>query len=206
MTYAIIPVNKLSKAKTRLIGTLAKEKRGELILHMLEDVLKALDETECQTIVISSDNLKDNIPRDIIFLDEGDRRMGLNRAVKYANQYAIKKGAKATLFIPADTPLIKKRHIEDILKLGEKHPLIISPARHGGTAILYRKPPDIIRERFTKTSYIDYQKEAEAKGLELKVYDSYCLSLDIDKEEDINEFMIHGKGTATYDYLKDMGW
>ncbi|MFQ5975756.1 MAG: 2-phospho-L-lactate guanylyltransferase [Candidatus Hydrothermarchaeales archaeon] len=205
MTFAIVPVNKLSKAKTRLIGTLTKNQRKELLLHMLEDVLKALDGT-CKTIVISSDDLRGNLPDNVIFLDEGDRRKGLNGAVKFANRYAVKKGAKATIFVPADMPLVKKDHIEEIIRLGESHPLVISPARYGGTGILYRRPPDIIKERFTKTSFADYKKEAQAEGVKLLVYDSYLLSLDIDKDEDIKEFMLHGEGTATYEFLKDLGW
>ena len=206
MTYAIIPVNKLSEAKTRLKGSLTKSQRSDLILHMLKDVLKALENTSCKTLVISSDPLKEKLPKNIIFLDEGNRRKGLNNAVKYANQYAIEKGAKDTIFIPADMPLLKKEHIKEILKLGEKHPLIISPARYGGTGILYRRPPDIIKEKFTKTSFKDYKKEAETKGIELTIYDSYLISLDIDKKEDIEEFMLHGDGTETYNFLRKIGW
>ncbi|MFQ6136648.1 MAG: 2-phospho-L-lactate guanylyltransferase [Candidatus Hydrothermarchaeales archaeon] len=202
MIYAIVPVNKLSKAKTRLSSTLSRSERGEFLLCMLEDVLRALDGV-CKTIVICADDLREHLSEDVIFLDE-DGRKGLNGAVKMANRYAIERGARATLFVPADLPLIKGSHVKEILKIGEKHPLIISPSRYGGTGILYRRPPDIIKERFTKTSFADYKKEAKAEGVELFVYDSYLLSLDIDRIEDIEEFMLHGEGTSTYDFLRDL--
>ena len=87
------------------------------------------------------------------------------------------------------------------MELGKTHPLIISPSSRGGTGILYRRPPFIIENRFTSTSFSDHEKESRKRGVEMFVYDSFAISLDIDVPEDIEEFLLHGKGTKTHDFL-----
>jgi 2-phospho-L-lactate guanylyltransferase len=197
-TYAIIPVNKLDEAKTRLSGILSCEDRGELVLNMLNDVLTALNGIE--TIVVSPSKPTDFNDFDFHFVHE-EKKEGLNKAVKKATKYAIEKGAEATLFIPADTPLLTGTHVKEIIELGKEHPLIISPSSRGGTGILYRRPPNIVDNKFSATSFSDFEEEAAKKQVPLYVYDSYSISLDIDVPDDILEFMLHGKGTETHDFL-----
>mgnify|MGYP005857135481 CR=1 FL=1 len=196
--FALLPV-KLFEAKTRLSSALSGEERAELVLCMLSDVLDSLKGLDA--IVISPDDLRKKLDYNFHFILEKEKK-GLNSAVEQANKCAVKSGADATLFVPADTPLIRKKHVREILKLGKKHPLIISPSRRGGTGILFRKPPDIIEGRFTSTSFEDHRKEAALRGIEMYVYDSFYLSLDIDTPEDIKEFLLHGRGTRTYEFLK----
>jgi 2-phospho-L-lactate guanylyltransferase len=196
--YALIPVNKLDEAKTRLSGMLSAEEREELVLNMLQDVLSALEGIE--TVVVSPTDIRDSIDYDFHFIFE-EKKEGLNAAVKKAAQYAIEKGAEATLFVPADTPLLTQTHVKEIIELGEKHSLIISPSSRGGTGILYRRPPSLIDCRFTSTSFSDHEKEARKRGVEMHIYDSFAISLDIDVPEDILEFLLHGKGTKTHDFL-----
>jgi 2-phospho-L-lactate guanylyltransferase len=198
-TYAILPVNLLSKAKTRLSPILSPRERGELVLCMLGDVLDSL--SGIRTIVVSPEDLRDRVQHeDVEFIVEGEKR-GLTRAVAEANTYALGEGAGATLFIPVDTPLIKRHHVEDIIKLGREHPFIISPSSRGGVGPIYRRPPDIIDERFSTQSFRDYLHGAREKGIPVYVYESFELGLDIDTPEDIEEFMRHGEGTRTYKYL-----
>lgn len=215
--FALLPVNKPSEAKTRLSSVLSKEGRAELVLCMLGDVLDSLRGLEIvvisplpsnkllgklvQAYAFTRDDLRKKLDCDFHFIHEKEKR-GLNSAVEQANSYALDKGADATLFVPADTPLIKKSHVREILRLGKKHKLIISPSRRCGTGILFRRPPDIIQGRFTNTSFEDHRKEAALRGVEMYVYDSFYLSLDIDTPEDLKEFLLHGRGTRTYEFLK----
>lgn len=199
-TFALVPVNKLSHAKTRLAELLSQKERAELVLAMLQDVLDALQ--GMSIIIISPDDIRGELRKyQFDFILETEKR-GLNAAVEAANSCAIERGADATLFVPADAPLIKKEHVAEILKLGRRHRLIISPSRGGGTGILYRRPPGIINSRFTSTSFLDHKKEAEKQGVEMFVYDSFALYLDIDTPQDIAEFLLHGEGTRTHAFLK----
>jgi 2-phospho-L-lactate guanylyltransferase len=195
--FVLLPV-KLSEAKTRLSNIFSEEERAELVLCMLKDVLDSLKGMD--VVVISPDDLRKKLDYDFHFILEKGK-MGLDSAVRQANSYAIDNSTDATLFVPADAPLIKKGHVKEILGLGKKHKLIISPSRRGGTGILFRRPPDIIKGRFTNTSFEDHREEAALRGVEMYVYDSFSLSLDIDTPEDIQEFLLHGKGTRTYEFL-----
>lgn len=201
VAYALVPVKGLSRAKTRLAGVLTVDERAGLVLAMLRDVLTAL--RGLKTIVVSPEELEPLLEgfRFTLLREEGN----LNEAVSLANAHAMAEGAEATLFVPGDLPLLRAGHVKEILELGSVHPLILAPARRGGTGILYRRPPDIIRERFTPTSFEDHHREAVARGVELYIYDSFSLSLDLDTPEDLREFMLHGEGTETYRYLEGFG-
>ncbi|MFQ5800098.1 MAG: 2-phospho-L-lactate guanylyltransferase [Candidatus Hydrothermarchaeales archaeon] len=203
-TFAIVPVKELDKAKSRLSSVFKPEERSGLLLAMLGDVLSAL--TDVTSIVISPEELSLHLPGDrtIFLLDRGGK--GLNDAVKAANKHAIKLGASATLFVPADMPLITRQEVEEVLDLGKKYNVIITHATDGGTGILYRRPPDVMESRFTRNSFQDHQKEARRKRITMFVHDSLSLSLDIDTLEDIHRFMERGKGTRTYEFLRECGF
>jgi 2-phospho-L-lactate guanylyltransferase len=170
---------------------------------MLLDVMDALQNMD-NVIVVGPSEINGILRGYDFELIAEEKGSGLNDAVCTGNKLAMEMGANSTLFVPADTPLISPKHIEEILELGKKHQLIISPSRRGGTGILFRRPPNIIKERFTSNSYKDYQAEAQRAGVKPYVYDSFFLSLDIDTPEDIKEFMLHGEGTRTYTLLENM--
>jgi 2-phospho-L-lactate guanylyltransferase len=203
--FAIVPIKELDKAKSRLSTCLTTDKRKALLLAMLDDVTSAL--MGLQTIVISPEDMGSYLDgrEGITFLMQKGGR-DLNTAVKQANDYALLNGADATLFIPADMPLVSNEDIYEILKLGEERKVIITQARDGGTGILFRRPPDVMNSMFTKDSFNDHCSEARQRGIEMYVHNSLPLSVDIDTEEDIGFFMEYGEGTRTYDYLKKCGF
>jgi 2-phospho-L-lactate guanylyltransferase len=58
-----------------------------------------------------------------------------------------------------------------------------------------------VGERFSTQSFRDYLEGAREKGIPVYVYESFELALDIDTPEDVKEFMRHGEGTRTHEYL-----
>ncbi len=187
--FALIPVKEPGKSKTRLSPYLNREERSGLVKAMLSDVLNALNGLVVPLIITSAD-----IEVKGCHILKEEKSQGLTQAVE--------EGAEATVFVPADTPLINRRHIEDIISLGRKHMLIISPARKGGVGIIYKRPPDLLSEHFSSTTFHDIINMAERRGLRYYIYDSFYVSLDIDKKEDVIEFFHYGKGTATYTFLE----
>jgi 2-phospho-L-lactate guanylyltransferase len=201
--FAIVPVKELDKCKSRLSEHLSSEDRRGLLLAMLEDVLSALS---FPAVVISPEDLSSQLRpwHEVHFLLQTEGR-DLDNAVKQANAYALNKGAVSTLFVPADMPLITRGEVEKILAQGERHNAVITHASDGGTGILYRRPPDVIESRFTKTSFEDHLKEAKEKGIDMYVHDSPPLSFDIDTLDDLKSFMKLGKGTKTFRFLNSGG-
>jgi 2-phospho-L-lactate guanylyltransferase len=203
-TFAIVPVKDLDKAKSRLSAHLTSEQRKGLFLAMLDDVLNAL--SQLPIIVICPEDISAylNERENVIFLMQKNGK-DLNSAVAQANAYAIENGAQATLFIPADMPLVSRVDVEGVIELGRTFRAVITKARDGGTGILLRRPPDVMESRFSKNSFTDHQIEAREKGIEMHVHASFPLSLDIDTIEDLRLFMEHGVGTKTYEHLKHIG-
>ncbi len=197
VVFALIPVKEPGESKTRLSPYLGREERSGLVKAMLSDVLNALDGLVVPLIITSAD-----IEVEGCHILKEEKSQGLTRAVEEGKKYALEHGAEAIIFIPADTPLISKRNIEDIISLGRKYMLIISPARKGGVGIIYKRPPDLLSEHFSSTTFPDIINIAERRGLKCYIYDSFYVSLDIDKKEDVIEFFHHGKGTATYAFLE----
>ncbi len=201
-TYAIVPVKELDRAKSRLSECLDKEGRKGLLFAMLEDVLSAL--VDIPTIVISPENLNSIERENVVFLKQEGKK-DLDSAVKQANAYALKRGASSTLFIPADMPLIRRKDLLEVFKLGQRYSVIITRSSDGGTGILYRRPPNIMESRFTQNSYEDHMAEAKRQGINPHIHSSFPLSLDIDTLEDLRRFMAHGKNTKTYRFLRSCG-
>lgn len=198
---AIIPV-KLENAKTRLSGILSMEKRKELVLTMLGDVLEALEDIDILIVTPSKFSFEKFFGRKFKILEE-KKPLGLNKAVRKATEYAINNG-QPTIFLPSDIPLIKRKDIDMIEKLGEDYNLILSPSRDGGITALFRRPPDIVRECFSSKSFESFIKEAEKNNIPYSIYSSPSLSIDIDTPQDVEEFMLIGKGTRTYEFLENL--
>ncbi len=194
--FVTIPV-KLKNPKTRLSRYFDEDFRKKLVLAMLEDVLSACNGLD----VVLISNEKPSIDFDFYFIK--DNLSGLTNAVELGNNFAMKKGADATIFIPADVPLVKSTHIKEIIKAGERYNVVVARSSKNGVSAVLRRPPNIVELKFSNKSFIDITKRLNAIGMKPKIINNFNLWLDIDTIEDIKIFMKHGKGTKTYNILKD---
>ena len=203
-TYAIIPVSRFSQAKTRLSPTLTPLERENLLKSMLKDVITTIKDSVDEVVVISSD--KDvldfvNTLNVVCLTEEGktDLNGALMQAVNWCSEHAYQ-----VLIIPSDVPLIRKSQAQEMVELADKWPVIIAPAKGGGTNALLI-PTKGVQTKFGDCSFFQHLKEAEKSGLHRYIYDSFYLSLDVNTAEDLGEIMIHGSGTETSKYLKSIG-
>ncbi|XRO77367.1 2-phospho-L-lactate guanylyltransferase [Methanocaldococcus sp. 10A] len=197
----IIPVSPINSLKTRLSEFLSDEERKNLLLNMLKDIRKALEGLD--VVVVSKDEeilnfAKNELKAEII----KEKYKGLNNAIKQAfNEIEDNE----VIIIPADIPLIKKKHIEDILKLSHSYDMIIAPSRGGGTNLLYLKSKNLIEIKYEGFSFLKHLEEAKKRNLKYYIYDSFLISVDINTPEDLGEIFIHGENTFTKNYLKSLG-
>lgn len=209
LVYAIVPVNKIERAKKRLSGEITQDEKKELLFCLVRDVLASLSKikNKLRILLISPDNLKeiaDEYGAEFVLEDDRD---DVNYSVKYANFCAKKKKADATLFLPADMPLVKSEDIEEVLELGKKHSIVISRTDDNGTGILFRRPPDIIPTFFGKNSFSAHKEYAEKKGVSMAVIYRESLSFDIDEREDLYNkemFKKFGRDKLTYKFVKKL--
>ncbi|MDD3754276.1 MAG: 2-phospho-L-lactate guanylyltransferase [Methanobacterium sp.] len=203
-TYAIIPVSRFSQAKTRLSPTLTPLERENLLKAMLNDVINTIKDNVHEVVVISSDkDVLDFVSQlSVVCLTEKgetDLNGALMQAVNWCSEHAHQ-----VLIIPSDIPLIRKSQTQEIIELAEKWPVIIAPAKGGGTNALLI-PTRGVQMRFGDCSFFQHLKQAQKLGLHCYIYDSFYLSLDVNTAEDLGEIMIHGSGTETRKFLKNIG-
>jgi 2-phospho-L-lactate guanylyltransferase len=203
-TVAIIPVSRFSHAKTRLSPTLTSDERGNLLKSMLKDVIKILKNTVDTVLIISSDKDVLRFVNNLNVLsleEEGDK--DLNSALIQAMDYCTNNCSRV-LIIPSDIPLIKENHVKEILNMGEEMDVVIAPAKGGGTNALLC-PIQGIKMKFGDCSFFEHLKEAENNSFSCSIYDSFYLSLDVNTAEDLGEIILHGRGTETRNFLKELG-
>jgi 2-phospho-L-lactate/phosphoenolpyruvate guanylyltransferase len=203
-TSAIIPVSRFLEAKTRLSPTLTPIERENLLKAMLKDVISALRDNVTQIVVISSDSEVLKFVSDLkvtCLMEEGqtDLNGALTQAVNWCSV-----SSQQVLILPSDVPLIRPNQVQEIIELADKWPVVIAPAKGGGTNALLC-PIQGVDMKFGDCSFFEHIKEADDAGFKRYIYDSFFLSLDVNTAEDLGEIMLHGHGTQTRKFLKSIG-
>jgi 2-phospho-L-lactate guanylyltransferase len=203
--FVVIPVKMLSKSKMRLSALLNASERALLTLAMLKDVLKAVKRSiASQIVVITSDPIVQRFSREFGALTIHEKREGLNEAIDQATEWCIKRSTSSVLILPADIPLITSEDINKIINLSEVGSIVISPSIDNGTNALMRSPPNVIRTYFGPRSFQRHFDEALKRGIEVKVYRSPRVSLDIDSIENLETLFRIGAETEAHRFLKSI--
>ncbi|MGB7538415.1 MAG: 2-phospho-L-lactate guanylyltransferase [Anaerolineales bacterium] len=188
--WVIVPVKRLSAAKSRLAAMLTIGQRRELVCALLAHTLRALHGVKGITgkIVVGKDRAVRNIAinRGAVFVPEKTRD-GLNRALARAAREAVRRGADAVVVLPADLPLLKKADIVGALKHAGKPPfLVMAPDRLGrGTNLLLMAPPGLIRFSFGDRSFRRHREAARSVDAKVFVIRRASLAQDLDCPEDL---------------------
>lgn len=205
MSSAIVPVSPLKSAKSRLKDIFTPEERKNLIKNMLLDVYAGLKNACSSIYVVSKDReiLSFSEELGIIPILEGNTK-DLNHAL----QYAIGKIEEDTVaIVPADVPLLRREDIGRLVEKVEsrKGSALICPSRGGGTNLLILNPKDVIKPSYEGFSFLKHTELCRKGNVELYIYPSFYISVDINTPEDLGEVFIHGRDTYTYRYLRELG-
>lgn len=186
----IVPVGRLTGAKSRLGAVLDAEERLELTLHLARTTIAACVATPgiTETIVVTPDDTIRRLAEELGARPIRQRDGGLNRGIDVGRDDALAGGASAVLILPIDLPEISPATIEAILSAlaSPRRPLVaIVPDRHGrGTNALLLAPPDAIDTCFGGDSRAAHVAAARAAGADL-VELGGPLALDIDTPDDL---------------------
>ena len=204
LTFAIVPVKRLSEAKSSLSAVLTQKQRREFVLAMLKDVLKATSGARSitGTIVVSPDDSIIKFARKNGADGVAEPGVELNEALKIAIQSAITNGATSVLIMPSDIPFLTAADIENIVAMASsQRDVVISPSKDNGTNALFLKPPDVMSPRFGGESFPAHLSEAHRAGVKPRIYRSITVATDIDDSDDLVETKKLGRGTQTYKFL-----
>lgn len=187
---ALIPVKSLAQAKSRLAPYLSSSEREELVLDMLEHVLRTLRMCEQieRTAVVSADTSVLAHAERLGAVPLLERQYGHNPALHAAALQLESTGAGALLTISADLPLLAARDIITMIELSRQSDVVLAPSREGtGTNALLVRPPLAIPYRFGIDSRSRHLEAAHRRHLRSSLYQSYSLAFDIDTIEDVRE-------------------
>jgi len=192
-----IPVNTLSKAKSRLAPELTPLERGALTMAMLEDVLDAsLGVNGWETWVVSPDEVVLEIAVRRGARSVAEDKPPLSAAIRQVERLAGEREADALAVLPGDVALVTADALGSALRtLG---PVVLARSNDEvGTNLLLRRPPGAIPARFGPDSFRCHLELATARGLPAAVVDRRELSFDLDLPSDILTLLATGRRGRT---------
>jgi 2-phospho-L-lactate guanylyltransferase len=196
--HALVPVKALQRAKSRLSGVLAPAERQALVVEMLERVLCTLttssgsgyDGRLAAIWVVASDSTILARAAALGARPLRDRAVGLNTALNQARAAAVSAGARGLLVVPADVPLISSADVRALMTALQTGAdvMLAGDAPGQGTNALALRLPSALRFRFGVDSFARHRAEAERAGLQLNVYTSPTLALDVDDADSLQRY------------------
>lgn len=190
----LIPVKNLANAKQRLASMLDQSSRSALAQAMLRDMLETLAawENRPEVAIVSSDAFAIELARALNFeVIEDDQNRGETHAIEMATQVCVSLGARATLVIPGDIPLLEVSELEELLRAAPKQGSVLVPAADGrGTNAAYRCPANLFPLRFGNDSFRPHYAAACATGHPCVVLPLPGIGLDIDNPSDLKELAL----------------
>jgi 2-phospho-L-lactate/phosphoenolpyruvate guanylyltransferase len=190
----LVPVKNMGHAKQRLSAVLSPEERFELAQAMCEDVLLALARWQSRPVVavVTSDSFARDLAARFDFEVIADDNLGETSAVEIATGVCRDRGARSTLVVPADIPLIDDSELQ---KIWDSAPhlqggaVLVPDAAGRGTNAAWRSPSDLFPLRFGNDSFLPHLSAAKATGLPCVVLKLPGIARDVDRPEDLLEIV-----------------
>jgi 2-phospho-L-lactate guanylyltransferase len=195
-TWALVPVKRFSRAKSRLGDILLPAERVRLAQAMLRDVLGNLSATGSLDgiAVVSADPEAFAIARSFgaaVIFDSAE--VGINEAVQFGLD-ALHPYRRRVLVVPADIPFARPKEFENVIELLEHTPIVLVPALHdGGTNGLAMRAPDLLQPQFGEDSFKSHRDLARQRRLGCSVLKSDGIGKDIDCPLDFGPCLISPK-------------
>jgi 2-phospho-L-lactate/phosphoenolpyruvate guanylyltransferase len=193
--FAIVPVKRFDRAKSRLGMLLNKHERMQLSTLLLKRTVRILESSTSvkKIVLVSSDVCAEKVARTCgaVFLKE-KIQCGVNSAVDTADKFCAAAGADATIVLPVDLPLLLPDDIDIVCNaaLAENPCIILCPSyKFDGSNILLRKPCNIIKTSYDANSYLMHVLEGIRSDIKTRVLFNSRLMIDIDTVQDITEFL-----------------
>jgi 2-phospho-L-lactate guanylyltransferase len=186
----LIPVKNLSHSKQRLAEVLTQESRTELARTMLLDILETLSKWQGLPVsVVTGDSAATEMARNFDFDVIADsQNTGETDAIAMATAVCESRGAKSTLVIPGDVPLVECSELGAILRSAPAEGSVLVPAADGrGTNAIWRRPCGLFPLRFGNDSFLPHHKKAVATQKPCVVMNFPGIALDIDSPADLRQ-------------------
>ncbi|MDQ3662658.1 MAG: 2-phospho-L-lactate guanylyltransferase [Actinomycetota bacterium] len=191
MDTGILPVKSLEAAKQRIADQLGDEARRALAGALLDDALVLCAAADwIRWWVVTADPVVERRARRAGLGVIEDPGGGLNPALRAGVAYAGDRGATSITILPADVPLGTRADLLDIFDVGATSDMVVVPAlRDGGTNALYMSSVGLIEPAFGPHSLQAHLAHASAARLRCSILRLPRLELDIDRADDLTDFL-----------------
>lgn len=194
MLTAIIPVNRLNRAKGRLDGLLRPRERRELALTTLATVIEAALGAGLRPTVLTADpDVAAAIAGRAELFAEDPARNGLNPQLE-----AAVAGREEVLVLHADLPLASAAALSTFVEAALPAPsATLVRSRDGGTNAMFLRPPGCFALAYGPDSHAKHVAAATAAGVAVRTIAIPALELDLDTPADVAAFMEHPEAPGT---------
>lgn len=204
---ALVPFKRFTRAKSRLRSRYADAEVVEIGRALLADVLAALGAAKRVSRVVV---LTDDPDVAALALENGaearvrDPDPGLNAVLDDATRALAAEGCDAVLVALGDVPLLRGEDVDRVIEAGARQGVVVVPSPDGGTALLFRHPPQAIALRFGPGSAALHGDEARARGLDPSAPEPVAeiARQDLDTPEDAARLLASGAACRTVDVLR----
>ncbi len=204
---ALVPFKRFTRAKSRLRTRYADAEVVEIVRALLADVLAALGAAKrIERVVVLTDD------PDVAALAVGsgaearvrDPDPGLNAVLDDATRALAAEGCDAVLIALGDVPLLRGDDVDRVIEAGARQGVVVVASPDGGTALLFRHPPQVIPLRFGPGSAALHLEEARARGLDPTPPEPVAeiARQDLDTPEDAARLLASGAACRTLDVLR----
>jgi len=193
---ALIPVNRLERAKGRLSALLTPEERIEVAMATCSTVITAVRRAGLYIAVLTSDpRIADQ--QGIAVIDEDPALDGLNPQLESAI-LQINPPAAGLLILHADLPLATPGAILAFVSQAPPAPSVtLVRSRDGGTNAMLLRPPGRFPLAYGPASAERHMEAATAAGMAVRIADLPALALDLDTPDDLEALMAVPGGDTT---------
>lgn len=220
--WALVPVKALERAKHRLKNCMGEHRAG-LTVAMLKDVLAALSESkEVSHIVVVTDDARVAAITEqggLLVVDEVESK-GMIEALDLGREAIRRMGGHRMVIVPADIPLMTGSETDRVvaeLRIQRKARGVgitgIVPSKdRGGTNFLCIETDRPFPLMYGPDSYRRHRDCAIEHGSQPVSLESLPISLDMDEEKDLDEFISfcisnpEFQETETWKFLQDNGY
>lgn len=191
-TVAVVPLNALARAKSRLADVLTPAERRDLVFWMagrLLDAIQSAGEIAALAVVTPDDEIARWVKQrgaEVITQTDG----GLNDGLELGRQWARKRAADALLVLLGDLPLLSADEVTRFVALAEEPTggavVALAPDQlEQGTNGMLLRPIDTLPFAFGVGSLARHWRLAFERRIEPEVFRADGASFDVDMPADI---------------------
>lgn len=200
---AIVPVNHLSRVKSRLAPILTLDERRALVLQMAGHVVATLQASgRVEAIVVVSPDPEALAWAATVGATSLRQTAGtLNAGLAVGRSWASRQGADILLIALADLPLLRPEEVEGAIdalpavsEAGEAGDAwVLAPDRAGkGTNLLVARPVERAPLLFGPASLSRFERAAAVAGIQTRILLSEGTRFDVDLPADVEEARARG--------------